>query len=116
MAYLFIAILTLAAISFIAYPMVSKRRYLHRLEDLFDLGDTKRLNYLHGKKASILDNIRELDFEYEMGKLSEEDYTRLREGYLKEAHDVVGDIDGLKIKEEIEELIESEVRSRRRIQ
>ena len=116
MEYVVIVLLTLIGIALIAQPMLTKRRYLYYLEDIFDLGDARELNYLISKKASILDNVRELDFENDMGKLSEEDYSRLRQGYLSEAQDVVKAIDELKVREEIEDLIESEVRSRRRIQ
>jgi hypothetical protein len=109
------ALLALGGVFLILQPLV-RRKYRFELEDMFAAGDVRQLNYLNAKKAMILENIKELDFEYEMDKLSEEDYTALRNDYLKEAQQVVEAIEKLKIREEIEELIESEVRSRRRIQ
>ncbi|MFQ5511553.1 MAG: hypothetical protein ACE5EO_06845 [Candidatus Krumholzibacteriia bacterium] len=114
MVYTVIALLAVGALIFIAYPLVSRKRHLPDLEDMFDLGDTRQRRYLDGKKLSIIDNLKELDFEYEMGKLSEEDYGGLRDGYLKEAQETIQALDKLKVREEIEELIESEVRAKRR--
>ncbi len=116
MDYVLIIAVAALTIGFVAYPMMTKKKYFYYMEDMFELGDVKQLNYLNAKKAGVLENIRELDFEHEMGKLSEEDYSRLRQGYLLEAQDIVKSIDKLKVKEEIEDLIEHEVRSRRRIQ
>ncbi len=114
MEYVLIGMLTASGILFVAYPMLAWRRYRFDVEDMFDLGDVRQLNYLNSKKAAILENLRELDFEYDMGKLSDEDYSAHRSEYLKQAQEVVRAIDKLKVTEEIEELIESDVRQRRR--
>ena len=114
MVYFLIALLGGAAIFFIVHPLLARKRHLYDLEEIFDLGDTRQRRYLDGKKASILSNLKELDFEYEMGKLSDEDYNRQRQGYFKEAQDTVQALDKLKVREEIEQLIETEVRARRR--
>jgi len=116
MEYLAIGILVFGAIVLVARPMLSKQKYLHDLEGIFDLGDTRQLNYLNQRKLNTLENIRELDFDYEMGKLADEDYQRLRDGYMHEAQEIIESIDKLKIQAEIEDLIEEEARSRRRIQ
>ncbi|UCG51851.1 MAG: hypothetical protein JSW58_17070 [Candidatus Latescibacterota bacterium] len=115
MEYIAIILFALAAIMFVTYPLFGRRRRFYEFEDVFDLGDIKQLDFLNSKKASINNNLRELDFEYEMGKLSEHDYTTLRAGYESEVESVEKAMDKLKIKKEIQELIESEVRSRRRI-
>ena len=116
MDYVVIGILVVGAVILVARPMLSKQKYLHDLEGLFDLGDTRRLNYLNQRKLNTLENIRELDFDYQMGKLADEDYQGLRQEYMHEAEEIIEAIDKLKIQAEIEELIEEEVRSRRRIQ
>jgi hypothetical protein len=113
MVFAIVMLLAALAIAFVTYPLLA-RRYRYDLEDVFALGDTKQLNYLNSKKALVLENVKELDFEYEMGKLSDGDYARLRAGYLAEAEGVLQALDQLKIREEIEELIEGEVRTRRR--
>ena len=116
MEFVIATALALASIAYISQPMLTKKRFFYHLEDMFDLGDARQLNYLVSKKASILDNLKELDFENDIGKLSEEDYARLRQEYLIEAQEVVKAIDTLKVKKDIEDMIEEEVRSRRRIQ
>jgi hypothetical protein len=115
MEYLAIVVIAVAAVVFITYPLFGRQRKLHQLDDMFEFGDTRQLNFLNLKKSRIEENLRELDFEHEMGKLSEQDYSALREGYVKEIEEISKALDRLKIKEEIEELIEDEVRSRRRI-
>ena len=116
MEYVVVGILLVGAIVLVTHPMLSKQKYLHDVEDLFDLGDTRRLNYLNQRKLNTLENIRELDFDYQMGKLADEDYQHLRDGYMHEAEEIIEAVDKLRIQAEIEELIEEEVRSRRRIQ
>ena len=115
MEYLVIVLLAVATIGFVTYPLFGAQRRLYHIEDAIDLGDSRQLDYLTLKKDRITENLNELDFEYEMGKLSEQDYTLIRRTYLSDAEKVSAAIDKLKIKEEIEGLIESEVRSRRRI-
>lgn len=85
------------------------------MEDAVDFGDTRQLEFLNNKRASIENNITELEFEHQMGKLSEQDFGALRHGYETEAGKIDQAIDKLRIKKNIEESIEEEVRSRRRI-
>ena len=115
MEYFSIVLIGIAAVIFITYPLFGRQRKLHQLDDMFEFGDTKQLDFLNLKKARIEENMRELDFEHEMGKLSEQDYSALREGYVSEIDEISRDLDKLKIREEIEELIEGEVKSKRRI-
>ncbi len=115
MEYFAIVLVAIAAVIFITYPLFGKQRKLHQIDDMFKFGDTRQLNHLNLKKARIEENLRELDFEHEMGKLSEQDYAALREGYVHDIDEVSKALDRLKIREEIEELIETEVRSKRRI-
>lgn len=114
MEYIAITVIAVAGIYFVVYPLLSRNRA--DFDELFALGDTRQLNYLNSKKTLIFENIKELEFEYEMGKLSEEDYASLRQGYLREAEEVTKEIDELKVRAEIQELIEEDVRTRRRIQ
>jgi len=114
MEYVVIALIAIALVVFVTYPLFGRQRRLHHIEEAFDTGDAKQLNHLNFRKARIEENLRELDFEHQMGKLSAEDYAALRDGYAKETEEVAKTIERYKIREEIEELIESEVRSRRR--
>jgi predicted transcriptional regulator len=116
MIYAIAGFLTFLSVLFIAYPLVARSRSLYDLDNLVELGDTKQRRYLESKKRTVLDNIKDLDFEHDMGKLSAEDYERLRAGYLSEAQKIVEELDKLAVREEIDELIEAEVRERRRVE
>ncbi len=115
MEYVAIGFVALGVVALITYPLYGRQKKLYRIEDAFEFDETRQLNYLHLKKARIEENLRELDFEYQMGKLSEQDFAALQNGYKKEVDEVAMAIDRYRTREEIEELIENEVRSRRRI-
>lgn len=53
------------------------------------------LKRLLRRKETIYENIKDLDFEYKMGKLSDEDYQRLHQDYLREAYGVVSRIEAI---------------------
>ncbi|MCH2693893.1 MAG: peroxisomal biogenesis factor 19 [Acidobacteriia bacterium] len=53
------------------------------------------LRKLLRKKEVIYENIKDLDFEFKMGKLSDDDYHRLHEDYLQEAYPVMTQIESI---------------------
>jgi hypothetical protein len=108
-------ILTLLALIAVAHPLFNPRRYVYYFEEMLGGGAQKKLNYLHSKKALVYDNIKDLELEFEMGKLAEADFNRLRNGLLVEAEQVVREIDEAQIKRDLEDLIEDDVRSHRKI-
>mgnify|MGYP001571499990 CR=1 FL=1 len=79
--------LTLLTILFVAYPLLQKsQRKLsfaanHQNEDLV------------ARKNEIYAAVRDIDFDYRMGKLSDEDYNSLREQYKQEAVKVMQTLD-----------------------
>jgi hypothetical protein len=113
--YVVIAIVAVAALLFVSYPLIGKPRKLYDIESASDSGDAATINHLRLKKARVEENLRELEFEHEMGKLSEHDYAALREGYAKEIDELSRSLDAHRVKEDTENLIENEVRTRRRI-
>ena len=115
MEMLVIGILSTFALVFVAWPLVTPKRHLYYLENMLGLGDQKKLNYLYSKRALVYDNIKDLEQEFEMGKLSEEDFQRLRNGLFAEAEVVVREIDEAHIRREIDDLIESDAKQHRRI-
>lgn len=115
MELLFIGIFATLALLFVVYPVINPRKYLYFVNDLLGSGEDKKLSYLQQKKALVYDNIKDLDFEHDMGKLAENDYARLRNGLMEEAETVVKEIDKAQIKREIDELIEHEVKNKRKI-
>jgi hypothetical protein len=115
MELLLIGILSAAALAFVAYPLVSPRRHLYYLDDMLGAGQEKKLAYLYSRRSIVYDNIRDLDNEFQMGKLSAADHKRLRDGLLAEAAEVVRAIDEAHLRREIEDMIERDARSRRRV-
>jgi len=52
--------------------------------------------YLEGRKASIYENLRDLQFEYRLGKLSDADYQQTKTDLQAELSTVLAEIDRLK--------------------
>ena len=105
MELLAIGILATVALVYVAFPLVTPRRHLYYLEDMLGLGDQKKLNFLYAQRNLVYDNIKDLENEFEMGKLSRTDFTKLRDSLLSEAQDVVRQIDEARVKQEIEDQV-----------
>lgn len=116
MGLLVIGIITAAAFAFVIYPLVSPRRHLYYLDDMLGMNEQRKLNYLYARRSVVYDNLRDLDNEFQMGKLSQEDHARLRDGLMAEAAEVVREIDEAHVRREVEDAIEADARSRRRLQ
>jgi hypothetical protein len=54
-----------------------------------------RLMYLYERKEQVYENLRDLNFEYKAGKLSDSDFTSMRESMEQEAAGVLAEIDQL---------------------
>ncbi|HKW15805.1 MAG TPA: hypothetical protein VJS69_15070 [Candidatus Krumholzibacteria bacterium] len=110
-----VGIIAAAAFAFVIYPLVSPRRHLYYLDDMLGANEQKKLNYLYARRNVVYDNLRDLDNEFQMGKLSQDDHQRLRDGLMAEAAGIVKEIDEAHIRREVEDAIETDVRSKRRL-
>jgi hypothetical protein len=54
--------------------------------------------HLDDRKAAIYENLRDLQFEYRLGKLSDEDYQSTKKDLQKELAGVLAEVDRLKLK------------------
>ena len=92
-AVLICAVITAAALFFIFHPLLvgSGSPFYFDLE-----GSPGSLKRLLRKKQTVYENMKDLEFEYKMGKLSEEDYQRLRDDYSREAYEVIHRIESIK--------------------
>ncbi len=54
-----------------------------------------RLSYLYERKEQVYENLRDLNFEYKAGKLSDSDFTSMRDSMEQEAAAVLAEIDQL---------------------
>jgi len=115
MEFVIIGLLSAAALTFVAQPLITQKRYLYYLEDMLGLGDQKKLAYLYSRRSVVYDNLRDLDNEFQMGKLTEADHQRLRDGLMAEAAEVVREIDAAHMRREVEEAIERDAKSRRKV-
>jgi hypothetical protein len=64
-----------------------------RTKDLPPPEPVSPTQYLEDRKAQIYENLRDLQFEYRVGKLSDEDYQQTKLGLQKELAGVLGEIE-----------------------
>src|SRR5437879_10913805 len=90
MLYLFCGILSGAILASICIP-------LFRKEDTLESAiiEETQWDLLQRKKEVVLGNIQDLDFEYKCGKLSEEDYQKIRGEMSAEAEVVFQEIENI---------------------
>ncbi len=67
-----------------------------RAKDLPEPQPVSPFQHLDERKASIYDNLRDLQFEYRLGKLSDDDYQATKKDLQKELAGVMGEIDRVK--------------------
>jgi hypothetical protein len=72
---------------FVAYPLLQKR------QQRVSFADNHRAEELEARKAEIYAAIKDIDFDFQMGKLSKEDYEQLRSQYKSEAVGLLKRID-----------------------
>src|SRR4051812_20966023 len=54
-----------------------------------------RLGYLYERKEQVYENLRDLNFEHKAGKLSEDDFSSMRDSMEQEAADLLAEIERL---------------------
>jgi hypothetical protein len=68
-----------------------------RMKDLPEPEPESPFQHLDDRKAAIYESLRDLQFEYRLGKLSDEDYQSSKRDLQKELAVVLADVDKLKI-------------------
>ena len=102
-------LVTVFAAVYVLTPLFSEPKGNFEVELL---AETK-LDRLLNRKAIIYSNLKELEFEYRMGRLSDTDYRRLETGYKSEAGLILQELDQLGAEKDIDEDIEREVAARK---
>lgn len=69
--------------------------YVFRPVPVVTTEEKTRLMYLYERKEQVYENLRDLNFEYKAGKLSDEDFNSMRESMEQEAAGVLAEIDQL---------------------
>ena len=108
MIYLFCGILGGTILGAICIP-------LFRKEDSLDSAIIEETEWdlLQRKKEIVLGNIQDLDFEYKCGKLSDEDYQKIRGEMSTEAAIVFQDIESIESTADLDALIRREISARK---
>jgi hypothetical protein len=108
MIYIFCGLLTGAVLTAICRPLFRKEDSLESA-----IIEETEWDLLQRKKEVILGNIQDLDFEYKCGKLSNEDYQKVRSEMNAEAGAVLEQIDRIETSQDLDALIRREVSARR---
>ena len=103
MTVFIVVVLTAFTVTFIAYPLFRQRSLS------FDAVENERLRELYSKRDTTYSIIKELEFDFQSGMLTEEDYQDLETKYKREAVSILKDIDKLKQGGDVEEEIERQV-------
>jgi len=82
------ALITVGAIAFILTV---------RAKDLPEPEPVSPFQHLDERKAAIYENLRDLQFEYRVGKLSDHDYQQTKKDLQRELAGVMADVDRLKL-------------------
>ncbi len=100
-------ILTVLTFAFIAYPLLKRRP-----RSVAAVGDEK-LQELHSRRDTTYSMLKELEFDFQSGILTDEDYRELEARYKRNAIFILKDIDNVKKGTKVEEEIERQVRELR---
>ncbi|NWG14642.1 MAG: zinc ribbon domain-containing protein [Acidobacteria bacterium] len=102
-------LLTLAAGVYVLTPLFREARGNIEVELLAETG----LDRLLARKAVVYANLKDLEFEYRMGRLSDGDFRRLEAGYKAEAAAILRELDQLGVAGDLDESIERDIAARK---
>jgi hypothetical protein len=109
MIWIACAAVAVIAGGFVLIPLLSEPK---ASVDIELLAETE-LDRLLERKAVIYQNLKDLDFEHAMRRLSDEDYYRLEADYKNDAALLLQKLDQLGASEGLDEAIEKEIAARR---
>ena len=104
-----IVILTLLALVFIAYPLFKQKGTVEASSE------DGKFKELHSKRDTTYSMLKELEFDFQSGILTEEDYRDLEARYKRKAISILKDADNLEKGTEVEGDIEAQVQKLRRV-
>ena len=100
-------ILAVLTVAFIIYPL-----FKQRLRSV-DSGRDEELQEVYSKRDTTYSMLKELEFDFQSGILTDEDYRELEARYKRNAIFILKDIDNVKKGTKVEEEIERQVRELR---
>ncbi len=108
MTVFIVLVLTVAAFAFIVYPFFKRK---------FGIVDTPRdteLQELHSRRDTTYSMLKELEFDYQSGILTEEDYRELEKRYKRKGISILKNIDQLGEGADLDDDIEAQISKLRR--
>jgi hypothetical protein len=102
-------LLALASAFFVIIPLFTEPRGNIEAELLAET----ELDRLLNRKAVVYTNLKDLEFEYRMGRLSDADYRRLEGGYKNEAALLLQKLDQLGVEKDLDESLDKEIAARK---
>ena len=101
-------LLTIAAFAAVAYP------FLRRKPTPITFTEDERMQELHLKRDATYAMLKELEFDFKSGTLTEEDYSDLEARYRTKAVSILKKLDGLQEESLPEDEIEKQIKKLRR--
>lgn len=99
MSYILLKVmLALAVVAAIAYPLVRVRPAGDAEDDVLELNEESEV--LYRRKEAAYATLKELEFDYRMGALSERDFRELEAKYKLEAIEAIGAVEELEAAEQ----------------
>ena len=109
MLWIACTLLVLLAAWFVLRPLFGEPKRVWNIE----LATESEWDHLLNQKAAVYDNLKDLEFEYKMGRLADPDFQQLRAAYKDEAVEILKSLDQLKIYKNLDAEIEKEISLRR---
>jgi len=109
MIYFVVVVLTLLSLIFIAYPLFKQKWSLAAPDE------DDKVRELHSRRDTTYSMLKELEFDFQSGILTEEDYRDLEVRYKRKAISILKDADKLEKGTEAEGDIEEQVQKSRRV-
>ncbi len=101
-------LIAVAMASYVIFPLLSAETSAGPLPlDVTVLGDLKR------RRLVVYDNLKDLEFEYQSGKIAREDYEALRTNYLGEAAGLMAATQEAEQLKQNDAVVEREIAARR---
>jgi hypothetical protein len=94
-------ITTIFALAYILFPLYRGNKSFFWL-----IPEDQTFSYLKEKKTTVYNNLKDLDLDYSIGKIAQDDYARIRSEFKQEAAQVLTEID------ELDQWIEKELSRR----
>jgi hypothetical protein len=109
MIFLAGTIVTVLASIYVLMPLFNEPKGNLEVELLAET----ELDRLLNRKAVVYSNLKDLNFEYKMGRLGNADFYRLETSFKSEAADILQKLDQLGVEENLDESIEQAVAARK---